>query len=220
VWKPPPYLIPDAKDGYALFIAPLILDPNEPNRILAGGWSLWRSNDAKMPNTCNTGPSWHPIKGGAASYISAITVARGNPDIVWVGHEDGQVYLTDNGTDDNPGWRRIDQLGPNPLTVSLFCTCITIDSRDHETVYATFSGYARDNVWKTIDGGGRWNDIGSSLPKAPVHSLTIHPRKSEFLYVGTEVGIFASEDGGRHGRRLTRVRPIARFMTCFGWEKP
>ncbi len=196
VWKPPPYRISDARNQNALFIAPFVLDPNESERILAGGLSLWRTNDAKMPNTPNTGPSWRPIKGSAGRFISAIAVAQSNPDLVWVGHEDGQVYRTDNGTDNNPVWKRIGQTGPNPLSVGLVCTRITIDPSDHETVYLTYSGYARDNVWKTTDGGGQWSDIGASLPEAPVHSLTIHPRKSEFLYVGTEVGIFASEDGG------------------------
>jgi len=203
VWKPPPYRISDAMNRNALFIAPFVLDPNEPNRILGGGLALWRTNDAKTPNTPNTGPSWRAIKGSAGTtitgrpnYISAIAVAQGNPDLIWVGHIDGQVYWTDNGTDNNPVWERIDQTGPNPLSVRLLCRRIAIDPSDHETVYVTFSGYARDNVWKTADGGRRWRDIGAALPEAPVHSLTIHPRKSEFLYVGTEVGIFASEDGG------------------------
>jgi len=202
-WKRPPYQISDAMNQNALFIAPFVLDPNEPNRILGGGFSLWRTNDAKTPNTPNTGPSWRPIKSpagrtreGLPNFISAIAVAQGNPDLVWVGHKDGQVYRTDNGTDNNPVWKRIEQTGSNPLSVNLVCTCITIDSSNHEIVYVTFSGYERDNVWKTINGGRTWSDIGAALPAAPVHSLTIHPRKATFLYVGTEVGTFASEDSG------------------------
>jgi photosystem II stability/assembly factor-like uncharacterized protein len=196
VWKPPPYRISDAKNQNAQFIAPFMLDPNEPNRILGGGNSLWRTDDAKTPNTIDSGPSWRPIKGSVGSNISAIAVALGNPDLVWVGHEDGQVYRTDNGTDNNPVWKSINQAGLHPLSVNLVCTRIAIDPSDHETVYVTFSGYARDNIWKTTNGGRRWSDIGAALPEAPVHSLTIHPRNSEFLYIGTEVGIFASEDGG------------------------
>src|SRR5215217_550639 len=196
VWKPPPYRISDAKNQNAQFIAPFMLDPNEPNRILGGGNSLWRTDDAKTPNTIDSGPSWRPIKGSVGSNISAIAVALGNPDLVWVGHEDGQVYRTDNGTGNNPVWKSINQAGLHPLSVNLVCTRIAIDPSDHETVYVTFSGYARDNIWKTTNGGRRWSDIGAALPEAPVHSLTIHPRNSEFLYIGTEVGIFASEDGG------------------------
>src|SRR5216684_3357904 len=50
-WKPAPFQIPDAFNQRALFIAPFGLDPNEPNRILAGGESLWRTNDARAANT-------------------------------------------------------------------------------------------------------------------------------------------------------------------------
>ncbi len=39
-WKPAPYCIPDARDGKANFIAPFLIDPNQPTRILAGGVSL------------------------------------------------------------------------------------------------------------------------------------------------------------------------------------
>jgi photosystem II stability/assembly factor-like uncharacterized protein len=203
-WKPPPYQIPDAgNEDRALFIAPFVLDSNVPNRILGGGLSLWRTNDAKTPNTPKTGPSWSEIKGpagetseGRPNFISAIAVAQGNPDLIWVGHIDGQLYRTNNGTDNNPLWKWIAQKRPLPSSVNLVCTCITIDPSNHEIVYVTFSGYAKANVWKTTDGGGNWSHIGASLPEAPVRSLTFHPRKSEFLYIGTEVGIFASEDGG------------------------
>ena len=63
-------------------------------------------------------------------------------------------------------------------------------------VYVTFGGYTKNNVWKTTDGGAKWGNIGSTLPEAPVRCLAVHPRKSNLLYLGTEVGVFASEDAG------------------------
>jgi hypothetical protein len=93
-WKTVPYKIPEAETQTALFIAPFILDPNNSDRILAGGQSLWRTNDAKAPNTPTSGPSWTQIKQPAGSYISAIAVATGKSNIVWVGHDDGQIWKT------------------------------------------------------------------------------------------------------------------------------
>ncbi|MBK9233207.1 MAG: hypothetical protein IPO15_20780 [Anaerolineae bacterium] len=46
-----PYRIDDACNNTANFISPFILDPNNPNRLLVGGRSLWRSNDPKTANT-------------------------------------------------------------------------------------------------------------------------------------------------------------------------
>jgi len=199
VWKLPPYRIPDAKNQQALFIAPFVLDPNEPNRILAGGLSLWRTNDAKTPNTNTRGPAWSSIKSPAGKFISAIAVAQGNADLIWVGHANGDVYRTQTGTRTNPLWEKMDGKGPNPLpdrNGTAFVARITIDPRDTDRVYVTFAGYERGNVWRTTNGGQTWSNIGNALPKAPVRCLTIHPRRSSFLYLGTEVGIFASEDGG------------------------
>src|SRR5262249_30270339 len=112
--KPPPFQIPDAASGSALFVAPFVLDPNEPNRILAGGLSLWRTNDAKTPSTNTSGPSWASIKNSAGGNISAIAVQPNNSDVIWVGHDDGQVYKTSNGTDAHPDWQQIDKSGSSP----------------------------------------------------------------------------------------------------------
>jgi hypothetical protein len=195
-WKPLPFTIPDAKNSQALFIAPFILDPNDPNRLLGGGVSLWRTNDAKTPNTPSRGPSWASIKPSAGPPISAIAVARGHSDIVWVGHTDGQVFKTTNGLAASPIWQRMDHTGPKPLSPRRYCTGITVDPADPQTVYVTFGGYVAGNVWKSADGGQTWIDISGTLPQAPIRALAVHPRRSAFLYLGSEVGVFASEDGG------------------------
>jgi len=195
-WKPIPFTIPDAKNRQALFIAPFVLDPNDPHRLLAGGVSLWRTSDAKAPNTPTSGPSWSAIKPSAGPPISAIAVAKGNSDIVWTGHTDGQVFRTTNGLAASPVWQRVDHTGPTPLTPRRYCTGITIDPSDPQVVYVTFGGYEAGGVWKTGDGGRTWTDLSASLPQAPSRALAVHPRKPQFVYLGTEVGVFASEDGG------------------------
>jgi photosystem II stability/assembly factor-like uncharacterized protein len=195
-WKPIPFRITDAMNQQALFIAPFVLDPNNSNCILGGGLSLWRTNNAKAPNTNSTGPVWSTIKTSIGNRISALAVAKGNSNLIWVGYDRGQVFNTANGTVANPTWQRVDHTGSNPLTPTRFCTCITIDPRNHSVVYIAFGGYSRGNIWKTTDGGLKWSNIGNLLPEAPVRAIAVHPRKSNFVYIGTEVGVFASEDGG------------------------
>ena len=195
-WKPVPFRIPDAKTNRALFIAPFVLDPNNPNCILGGGMSLWRTNDAKTPNTNTSGPSWVSIKPSLASPISAVTVAKGNSDIVWVGYVDGSVYRTSSGTSAAPIWQRVDQTGAHPLNAPRICTRIAIDPKNAQNVYVSFAGFDHGNIWRTQDGGANWQDLSGPLPVAPIRAVTIHPRKSALVYAGTEVGVFASEDGG------------------------
>jgi photosystem II stability/assembly factor-like uncharacterized protein len=170
----------------ANFIAPFIVDPNNSMRLLAGGASLWRSNDAKAPT-----PTWSAIKAPTNNFISAIAVAQGNSDVIWVGHNSGQVYKTVNGTAASPTWTLVS--GPLPAR---FASRILIDKSDPNTVYVTFGGYTSSNVWKTTDGGATWTNIHGALPQTPIRSITRHPLKPAWIYVGTEVGVFSSENAG------------------------
>jgi ligand-binding sensor domain-containing protein len=45
--------------------------------------------------------------------------------------------------------------------------------------------------WSSIDGSGR-----TGLPNVPVHAILVDPEDRERLYVGTDVGVFVSLDGG------------------------
>jgi len=200
VYKSAPYIITDALNQYANFIAPVILDPNNANRLFVGGESLWRTNDVKAPLTATTGPAWYAIKAPTTGYsnISAIVVAPGNSDIIWVGHNNGDVYKTSNGTAVTPTWTLVDTNSPG--LPNRYVTRIAIDKNNNNKVYVTFGGFSADNVWVTTNGGSNWSDITGSgltgLPDLPVRSLVIHPYNSNWLYIGTELGIFTSLDGG------------------------
>ena len=178
----------------ANFISPFVLDPQNADRMLGGGCSLWRSNNVKAAT-----PVWAAIKPALAgpnpSRISAVVVDEGNSDLIFVGHNNGDVYKTVNGTQAAPTWNLVDTGLPNRRV-----TRITIDRNDPNLVYATFAGFSPDNVWHSTNGGTSWADRtgsgGTGLPDAPVRSLVIHPGRSSWIYAGTEVGIFASEDGG------------------------
>jgi hypothetical protein len=216
-WKNKPFVIPDAmNDQDSLFIAPFVVDPTNDNRIYAGGRSLWLTNDAKTqnvpddivgqcPNTTtvnkmhSSGPSWVRIKTPMGSkytdLISAISLSPEKRPTVWVGYVNGNVYKSTGGTFQNPSWS--EPLNKNiPGWPSRYCMSITVDPQDPQTVYVTFGGYESENVWKTTNGGKDWISIGKSLPKAPIRTVTVHPKHSSFVYLGTEVGLFASEDGG------------------------
>ncbi len=207
IWDDPSHGIP-AECGAAPcanFVAPFVLDPNNENRILGGGARLWRSNNVRHPQASQV--SWAAIKPqapGDRNYISAIAVAPGQSNIIWVGHNFGSVYYTTNGTATNPTWTQ-----RNTGLPGRFCARITIGSapptNDPEAVtvkYATFGGFYpspsdnRGNVWKTVDNGLAWTDIHHNLPAAPIYSLVVSPSNPNLLYVGTEVGVFASSNGG------------------------
>jgi len=175
----------------ANFIAPFVIDPNDANRMLAGGASLWRTDTLKA-----TTPAWSAISGASTDYISAIAVAPGNSDIVWVGRSFGRVYRTHNGTAALPTFQTM-----KVPTNANFITHITISPFDANVVYVTTGSFAPSNVVKTIDGGLTWTDAtgtgATALPEAPVHDLAIDPEHPDTIYAATEVGVFVSDDGGQ-----------------------
>lgn len=125
-WKQPPFRIPDAFNQRALFIAPFALDQSNPDRLFAGGESLWRTEDAKAPNTTTSGPQWVRIKPPANGLISAVTIDPSDSEHVWVGYTSGELCRSLNATAANPSWTRLDGQGPQPVDVSRYVHQITV----------------------------------------------------------------------------------------------
>lgn len=191
------------------FIAAFILDPNNNNRLLGGAVRLWRSNNVKAASTADV--AWENIKDSvgtntAPNHISAIAVVPGNSDIIYAGHDTGKLYKTTTGTSAaatvRASWVALDDNGAaNPLPDRRI-TRITVNPSSVNTVYVTFGGFSGDNVYKSTDAGATWTDVtgpsggASALPDVPVRDLEVHPTNSNWLYAGTEVGIFTSENGG------------------------
>src|SRR5204863_8020779 len=104
----------------------------------------WRSVNIK-----STPPTWAAIKPSVGSAISAIAVAPGNSDIIYVGHNNGTVYFTANGTSATPTWSQRNSGLPGRT-----CTSLTVAPSGR--VYATFGGFSSGNVWQSSDNGASW----------------------------------------------------------------
>lgn len=190
------------------FIPFFMLDPNNANTLLMGARSLWRSTNIKA-----TTPTWTAIKptidngdgsGGGAHFaenppwnISTMAVARQDSNQIWVGYNNGQVWKTTNGLAAQPTWVRVDdQNGPMP---ERWVSTIAIDPSNANRVFIAYMGYEDGNVWVTTNGGSSFADASGSngrLPAVPASAFAVHPLRPNWLYAGTEIGLFVSEDGG------------------------
>jgi hypothetical protein len=67
---------------------------------------------------------------------------------------------------------------------------------DAGRVYVAYGGYRSGNI-RYRDEKGQWQTLGSQLPPVPIRSLAVHPAQRESLYVGTDLGLFCSDDQGQ-----------------------
>src|SRR5262249_20399545 len=81
-----------------------------------------------------------------------------------------------------------------------FISSITFDPNNEHRAYATYSTFGGAHVWRSDDGGENWTAIDgkgeNALPDVPAHSLAVDPKDPSRIFVGTDLGVFASTDGG------------------------
>ncbi|MFQ5348925.1 MAG: WD40/YVTN/BNR-like repeat-containing protein [Thermoanaerobaculia bacterium] len=176
-------------DNY-LFIAPFVMDPNDPARLWIGGRRLYRTDDGAN--------FWAPASARLAQVgkVSALAVAPGDSDGVLAGTTAGDIFRTDIGTraDGDTVWE-----GTRPRQG--WVSWLAFDPRDPDVVYATYARFGGRHVWKSGDGGSTWRSLDGTgptrVPNLPVHSLAVDPRNSRRIYLGTDLGVLVSVDGGK-----------------------
>jgi len=182
----------DDIEGFFGFVTPFLLDPHDPDRLWIAGDRVWRSDDRAA--------TWQPASAQwsewrtTLSLASAITVSP-DAERVLVGTNKGFVHLHDAAT---TAHGTSDWTAARPRAA--WVTSLAFDPADAQTAWATFSNYGGAHVWRSDDGGVTWSPRDGSgagaLPDLPVHSLAIDPANRQRLFVGTDLGIFASRDGG------------------------
>ena len=166
---------------------------------------MWRTTDLDAPVTGSTGPSWAEIKEPLPStdhrhLISAVSVSPVNSQVVWTGHNDGRLFRTTDAAAAKPAWAELDA-GANPrLPKGRLVTRIVLHQPGARTIYVTFGGFERSNIWRSTDDGATWRDVHGNMPPTPVFTVAIHPADSKVLYAATELGLFTSLDGGASWR--------------------
>ena len=170
-----------------LFIAPLMIDRGAPQVLWTGGRKLWRTD--------NAGSSWTAASTTlGAGKVSAIAVS--GPRVL-AGTSDGFIYRNDDARSATPAtaW-------PGVQPREGFVSSITRHPADADVVYATFAGFGGQHVWSSTDGGVSWAPLDgegdAQIPDIPVHSLVVDPQRPERLFIGTDLGVMVSIDGGAH----------------------
>lgn len=76
-------------------------------------------------------------------------------------------------------------------------TDININPNNSKEVYVTFGGFGNSHVYKSTNSGNNWIDITNNLPNVPHQCIFVDPLYPNNIYVGNDLGVYASTNGGQ-----------------------
>jgi photosystem II stability/assembly factor-like uncharacterized protein len=184
---------------------PLHISPHNSKIVYAGTQVLLRS--------MNKGDRWQemspdltlndPVKiagQGHIQYCTITTISESPvvPGVIWVGTDDGKVWVTKNAGGE---WKEVTERisaagGPGHLWVSR----VFASHFDQGKAYVTKTGFRRDDfkpyVFKTSDFGKNWENLSASLPDKPVNVIFEDRINPNLLFLGNDKGVYVTLDGG------------------------
>lgn len=152
-------------------------------------------------------PKWYEISNTTTGFSghSSCVAHSADGNHVWVGTEEGKVFRVSN----------IDQ-AIDSLTYSLgsdqcvltttmaaefegrMVTSIAVDPENVDNVVVTLGNYGNDNfVYRSTDATAdepTFTSIQGNLPKMPVYSSLVVLEHSNIILLGTEMGVYATDD--------------------------
>ncbi|UCE08851.1 MAG: hypothetical protein JSW07_19000 [bacterium] len=163
----------------------------------------------------------------AENHCTILTIAPSSVQkgIIWVGTDDGNVQLTQDG---GKSWTNVTKNIPK-LPDNTWCPHIEASKFDAGTAYAVFDDHRRSNwttyIFKTENFGKKWESLSKNDPTTQkdkntpeqwgfVHVIEQDPVNKNLLYLGTEFGLFISFNEGknwmkwRHGLPTVPVRAL------------
>ena len=170
------------------FIAPLVMSPNDPTRLYYATQRLWRTIDEGLQWTAQSAD----LTKGTGT-IASIAEAPGNPNFVYVGTNDGSLWVSDNATST---WR-----GPATGLPDRSITDVAIDAADPNRAWVTLGGFGTSHVFSTVNAGVTWTDVGGGLPDVPASAVLAVPGTTR-VYVGTDLGVYESLTGAAPWTRV------------------
>jgi photosystem II stability/assembly factor-like uncharacterized protein len=158
----------------------------------------------------------------AENYCTILTIAPSpvQRGVLWVGTDDGNVQVTQDG---GKTWTNVGARIPD-VPKNTWAPHIEASKHDAGTAYVVFDDHRRSNwktyAFKTTDFGRTWTNLARNDPTAGKgkemwgYALAIEedPVNKNLLYLGTEFGLWVSLNGGVNWMKWTHGFPTVSAM--------
>ena len=192
---------------------PYLASETRPGTLYAGAQYVFRSRDH--------GDSWERISpdlttddpakqnqetsGGltidnssAENHTTIYTISESPLDdrVLWVGTDDGNLQVTENGGAD---WTNVVGNVPD-LPANTWVSHVEASPHHPGTAFVTFDGHRTGDmavyVYRTEDFGETWTSLTTDAIEGYAHVIKQDPENPRLLFLGTEWGLYLSLDGG------------------------
>ena len=151
--------------------------------------TLFTATTAGIFRSTTGGNVWANVAGYLSVWLS---ISRVNHDVVWSVYHGAAMRSLDGGDT----W----QISTGFSFPHGGATKILAHPTDANAAFVTFSGYSAGarRVVLTEDLGATWQNVTGDLPDVPVSAIAVDPLIPSDWYVGTDTGVWISQDGGAH----------------------
>ena len=206
--------------------SPLVTGTKNPANLYMGAQYVYRSKD-KGTNWTRISPDLttndkkkqaQEESGGltadntsAENHTTVFTIAESPLDenTIWAGTDDGNLQVTTNA---GKTWTNLARnYAAAGIPSQTWVSSIEPSHYDKAVVYATFDnhmyGDMKTYVAKSTDGGKTWKAFTSAEFTGFAHKIREDIKNKNLLFLGTEMGLFASVDGGDNWFRMKNHIP-------------
>ncbi len=213
--------------------SPLIISPHSNTRLYFAANKLFRSDDRgntwkvvspdlsaqiDRNNLKVMGKVQFPdavAKNGSTSLFGAIVSLNESPlkeGLLYVGTDDGLIQISENGGD---SWTKYSSFAGVPEMT--YVSCLLASQHNENVVYAAFDGRKLNNLkpmlFKSEDKGKTWKNLVANLPtNGSVYTIAEDFKEPNLLFVGTEFGIFFTNNGGKEWIQMKSGLPTIPVM--------
>ncbi len=198
-------------------IADLVMDPSNPNKLIAAMWEFRRwpwffesgGKGSGLHITHDGGKTWKKMsdkEGMPKGNLGRIglTISQSDPNRIYaiIEAKKNALYRSDNG---GLTWRQVNQKG-NFGNRPFYYADIYCDPENENRIYSIHS-----IVTMSEDGGKNWSTL---IPYSGVHpdhhAWWIHPEDGSFMIDGNDGGMAITHDRGKNWRFVENL-PLAQF---------
>lgn len=197
-------------------VTDIVMDPRNPDRLLAATWQRHRTVAAYMGGgpesglhvSDDGGETWREVTAGLPTGNRGkigLAISPQNPDVVYAAIEQdrraGGVYRSDNRGE---SWTRMSDTVSGGTGPHYYMELYADPHRFDRIILVSNTTQISD------DGGATFRDINNENKHVDDHAIAFHPTDPDYILVGSDGGLYESVDDQQTWRFISNL-PITQF---------